>query len=132
MHANIFTSLHSFTTKTLNASIFMSLNHKILFLASLLFLSFTIFSLPQPMQEEALAPHHDQSSKKQAFHITNDHDHGHVKDKRGRYRRPRKWLPFSQMLPKGHVPPSGSSSCHNDVPDSASVDSVCQDEFSSP
>lgn len=28
--------------------------------------------------------------------------------------------PFSVMLPKGFVPPSGSSPCHNDKPDSSS------------
>ncbi|KAI3741595.1 hypothetical protein L1987_59269 [Smallanthus sonchifolius] len=30
---------------------------------------------------------------------------------------------FSAMLPKGNVPPSGSSSCHNDYPNS--VASIC-------
>ncbi|KAK6284076.1 hypothetical protein QQP08_019727 [Theobroma cacao] len=29
--------------------------------------------------------------------------------------------PFSVMLPKGSVPPSGSSPCHNDKPDSSVV-----------
>ena len=111
--------------------IFMAPNNKLLFSAFLLFLSLIIFSLSQPMQEEeALAPRHDQNNNKQAFHVTNDHDH--VKEKmKGQYRR-RKWLPFSQMMPKGYVPPSGSSACHNDMPDSVTVDLVCQDEFSSP
>ncbi|XVF87174.1 hypothetical protein PTKIN_Ptkin18bG0097900 [Pterospermum kingtungense] len=31
---------------------------------------------------------------------------------------------FSVMLPKGFVPPSGSSPCHNDKPDSSSADHV--------
>ncbi|KAE8655329.1 Alpha-mannosidase 3 isoform 1 [Hibiscus syriacus] len=37
-----------------------------------------------------------------------------------------KTRPFTVMLPKGFVPPSGSSPCHNDKPDSAvAQDLIC-------
>ncbi|KAE8659628.1 Alpha-mannosidase 3 isoform 1 [Hibiscus syriacus] len=37
-----------------------------------------------------------------------------------------KTRPFTVMLPKGFVPPSGSSPCHNDKPDTAvSQDLIC-------
>ncbi|KAG2684777.1 hypothetical protein I3760_10G091100 [Carya illinoinensis] len=32
-----------------------------------------------------------------------------------------KTRPFEVMLPKGYVPPSGSSPCHNEYPDSAAI-----------
>ncbi|KAL5989959.1 hypothetical protein ACLOJK_010854 [Asimina triloba] len=37
---------------------------------------------------------------------------------------------FSAMLPKGFVPPSGSSPCHNDAPESESIDFYC--DYSNP
>ncbi|KAJ8616660.1 hypothetical protein MRB53_036032 [Persea americana] len=38
--------------------------------------------------------------------------------------------PFEQMLPKGFVPPSGSSSCHNDFPNS--IDFYCSQSTKEP
>lgn len=45
------------------------------------------------------------------------------KKKMMRKKKTKNWktIPFSVMLPKGFVPPSGSSPCHNDYPSSTSV-----------
>ncbi|KAJ8638966.1 hypothetical protein MRB53_015660 [Persea americana] len=38
--------------------------------------------------------------------------------------------PFTAMLPRGFVPPSGSSSCHNDIPNS--MDFYCDESTTNP
>ncbi|EHA8591812.1 hypothetical protein COCNU_scaffold178732G000010 [Cocos nucifera] len=108
------------------------------FLLSLLLSSLPSPSISQPIHQPyalrlAAAP------PRQLFHIMkpkpDPSDGDLVKNsKRRRRRRRRKKKspssftsrPFSAMLPRGfNVPPSGSSSCHNDVPNN--IDFFCGD-----
>ncbi|KAG9448022.1 hypothetical protein H6P81_014150 [Aristolochia fimbriata] len=56
---------------------------------------------------------------------------GFAKNRRRRRKKMDYWgsRPFSAMLPKGYVPPSGSSSCHNSFPNS--INFYCEESTSS-
>ncbi|XP_058092644.1 uncharacterized protein LOC131239104 [Magnolia sinica] len=112
----------------------MGLNHNLGLWAFLFFffLVLLISSLPSPamshqIRANANAPSH-LSRRFQVYKIKNttpyllDEDLNKNSNRRKR-RKKKKIKPFetrtfSAMLPKGFVPPSGSSPCHNDMPDS--------------
>lgn len=76
-------------------------------------------SLPTPARQQQLPEFRVKSGPPPSFL-----DRGYYKKRKGMKRKPPgndlRTRPFSAMLPKGFVPPSGSSPCHNDDP----VDSV--------
>lgn len=112
----ICTSLEITTSIHYASQLLMAFNYiSLLFLAFILIIS-PLVSPPiyQPVHEATLPPLGVQHDNKQVFHIT----------KPMPYRRSDA---LSQMLPKGFVPPSDSSACHNNVPDSVSVDVFCRD-----
>ncbi|KAJ4703856.1 putative Nuclear receptor coactivator 6 [Melia azedarach] len=56
-------------------------------------------------------------SKKSRPFFLNNQERMNQNRKKTRERKRKKSSPFSVMLPKGFVPPSGSSPCHNMKPD---------------
>lgn len=120
----------------------LSENFKCLCTFLFLFLLLIATFSPSPASSSSSSPHEIQlkappSSKYQAvFYIKNTNtlvlnkqDYPITKNRRKMIMRRSsknmvknvKTRPFAVMLPKGFVPPSGSSPCHNEYPDSAAI-----------
>ncbi|CAL9104869.1 unnamed protein product [Musa textilis] len=134
--------------QTNKLSTIMGLRHSLGFLTSLLtfLLSLLLFSLPpsslSTREDDARSPLTPRERYRQDFHVMkprpwpypSDDDHLIHDSERRRMRRRRgggaKRKPgyadlgattFSAMLPRGFVPPSDSSWCHNGAPDSINI-----------
>ncbi|GMI91651.1 hypothetical protein HRI_002834400 [Hibiscus trionum] len=121
-------------------------NHFFAFL--LIFVAFLLSYSPSPASCNEIHPKISTADRQptaayQVLHIKNTTPFFLNKPERG-FEKKRKWKrkvtkrrkinmdsnfktrPFTVMLPKGFVPPSGSSPCHNDKPDSAvAQDLIC-------
>ncbi|XP_034698777.1 uncharacterized protein LOC117924287 [Vitis riparia] len=112
----------------------MGLNQTLKYFCTLVFLVL-LFSFFPFSDANSTSPHEIQASTPsnvptsyQLFYIKNTPPFSlneEINDKKKKKRRRRKKTtksfrtrPFSAMLPKGFVPPSGSSPCHNDYPNS--------------
>lgn len=78
-----------------------------------------------PAASQVVSRHHQQPQE-QVFHMRKGPPAPFSKNKRKRTKRTKredkmKAGPFAAMLPKGTVPPSGSSTCHNEKPNSVKV-----------
>nr|DAD37541.1 TPA_asm: hypothetical protein HUJ06_008182 [Nelumbo nucifera] len=107
----------------------MGFNHNVGFWAFFIFFLLSIitsfFASPSSslVIKPADAPSSLQPAQYQEFKIKNPRSLVLNEELRSRKKRRKKIKnfgsrSFSAMLPKGFVPPSGSSPCHNDVPDS--------------
>ena len=104
---------------------------------AILFLSLLLMSFLPPSSSHEIQPKAPSSSNVPAHHsqvfysmntatfFLNKQDLSNKKRNKMMMRRKKvknfKTRPFSVMLPKGSVPPSGSSPCHNEYPDSVTL-----------
>ncbi|URE20164.1 hypothetical protein MUK42_11355 [Musa troglodytarum] len=118
----------------------MGLRHSLGFLTSLLtfLLSLLLFSLPpsslSTREDDARSPLTPRERYRQDFHVMKPRPWPYPSDDERRMRRRRRGgakrkpgyadlgaTTFSAMLPRGFVPPSDSSWCHNGAPDSINI-----------
>lgn len=100
-----------------------------LFFCFLLLSSFTSPSLSRPIQGNAPPQVNNQF---QVFKMKNTKPYSPSEELKKKRKKMKNMgsRPFEQMLPKGFVPPSGSSSCHNDFPNS--IDFYCYESKTNP